>query len=284
MLLSVETYVLRERFGDCKAIRLIKDAGFDAYDYSFYWTSDGTDMLGDDYLERAHVIRELSDSLGIVCNQAHAPFEIRCGDTLDETGEKYLRLVRSIEAAAVLGAPNIVVHVLKPSLLPEGVDFWEFNRAYLKSLEKYSKKYGVKISVETLFNGDDTPVLGEPEDMRAFLKSLDSDRFSVCIDLGHLSKSGLIPEEIIRSYTPDELEALHVQDNNLKDDSHWLPYCGDLNWEGVTAALAQIGYSGDFTFEICGYLRRQDEKNIPNALTFAEQTGRLLISKIKSRP
>ncbi len=280
MLLSVETYVLRERFGDREAIRLIKDAGFDAFDYSFYWTSENNDMLGDDYLERAKQIRTLADGLGIVCNQAHAPFEFRYGDTMDESGDKYLRLVRSIEAASVLGAPNIIVHVLKPTLLPDGVDFWEFNRKYFKSLEPYCKKYGICISVETLFNGDDSPVLGRPYDMRLFLDGLESDCFNTCIDLGHLSKSGLVPEDVIKESSAKTLKALHVQDNNCKDDSHWLPYCGELNWDGITAALAQIGYGGDFTFEICGYLRRQDVRNIPAALKFAEQTGRLLIEKI----
>lgn len=280
MLLSVETYVLRERFGDEAALRLIKNAGFDAYDYSFYWTNEKSDMLGDDYLEHATKIRAISNSLGLVCNQAHAPFDIRYGDVLDETGEKYRRLVRAIHAASVLGAPNIIVHVLKPSYLPEDVDFWEFNQAYIKSLAPYCEKHNINVSVETLFNGDNAPVLGKPEDMQRFLKELESERFNTCIDLGHLSKSGLVPEEVIRASSKETLKTLHVQDNNLKDDSHWLPYCGDLNWDGITSALAEMGYSGDFTFEICGYLKRQDEANIPAALKFAEQTGRLLIDKI----
>lgn len=35
MRLSIDTYVLRSRYGDEKAIRMLKEAGFDGIDYSF---------------------------------------------------------------------------------------------------------------------------------------------------------------------------------------------------------------------------------------------------------
>lgn len=76
------------------------------------------------------------------------------------------------------------------------------------------------------------------------------------------------------------LKALHVQDNDLKNDRHWLPYCGDLNWTNITRALGEIGYDGDLTFEIFGFLGKQEPDNLPIALKSAEQTGRLLIKNI----
>ena len=76
MRLSVETGTLRRKFDDETAIRMISEAGFDAFDYSFFWTwGTSDDMLGDDYLEKAHKLRKLADELGIECNQAHAPME-----------------------------------------------------------------------------------------------------------------------------------------------------------------------------------------------------------------
>ena len=38
MKLSIETYAIREKVGDEQAIRLLKAAGFDGIDYSFYYT------------------------------------------------------------------------------------------------------------------------------------------------------------------------------------------------------------------------------------------------------
>ena len=104
MRLSVETYILREMFSDESALRMIREAGFDAFDYSFYWVSDGTDMLRQDFLQRASLLRRLADDLGLFCNQAHAPFEMEYGDAFDLTNTNYLRLVRCLEFAAVLGA------------------------------------------------------------------------------------------------------------------------------------------------------------------------------------
>ena len=41
---------------------MIKDAGFDAFDYSFYRAiPDGKDILGDDYKECATRLRKIAD-------------------------------------------------------------------------------------------------------------------------------------------------------------------------------------------------------------------------------
>ena len=122
MKLSVETYIFRERFDDQTAIQMIKDAGFDAFDYSMYWMSDGKDMLGEDYRERALKLRSLADKIGISCNQAHAPCDFRYCDELNEANMAYCRLVRSIEIASILGAKNIIVHAIKEEL-PDDVSF-----------------------------------------------------------------------------------------------------------------------------------------------------------------
>lgn len=76
MKLSTETYVLRERFDDRTAVKMIKDAGFDCFDYLMYWVRNHVrDMLGDNYIEKAKDLRKYADSLGICCNRPHAPFD-----------------------------------------------------------------------------------------------------------------------------------------------------------------------------------------------------------------
>ncbi len=282
MRLSVETYVMRERFGDEATIRMIKDAGFDAFDYSLFWASAQRNMLGEDYRERAIALRKVADAIGIVCNQAHAPFAFAYADTIDLSNQNYLELVRSIEVAAILGAENIIVHCLHPMKLPEGVDFYDYNTRFYRSLLPYCEKFGIHICVENLFQKGNEPVLCDPEKLQKFVKDLDSEWFRICIDVGHLSITGFDPAQVIQMMDPDLLKALHVHDNNYQDDAHWLPYCGRIKWDEITKALKQMGYSGDFTFEITGYLDGQDSENLPAALKFAEQTGRLLMKKIEN--
>ena len=77
MKLSVDLYTIAERFGDFKAIEMAKEAGFDAIDYAYYDYGEREETLGDGYIEYAKSIRAHLDKVGIVCNQAHAPFSLR---------------------------------------------------------------------------------------------------------------------------------------------------------------------------------------------------------------
>lgn len=50
MKLSTETHVARQHFGVYDGIKAIKDAGFDAFDFSYYWLGeDESKIIGEDY-------------------------------------------------------------------------------------------------------------------------------------------------------------------------------------------------------------------------------------------
>lgn len=285
MKLSVETSMLRRSFDDVKAVEMIKKAGFDCYDYSLYWLfHDEKDMLGDDYLQRADKLRKISDSLEIECNQAHAPFEIKVSDSFDTSGEAYLRIVRSMEVASILGAKNIVVHAIKDNLPPE-VDFYELNKRFYRSLEPYCRRFGICISVENLFNckyGETLPVLSDPEEHKNFVKELASPYFNVCVDIGHSAITGHKPEDVISAMDKNILKVLHIHDNDNIGDRHMLPYTGDFKWNDIMKALARIGYEGEFTFELSGYFRNLPKELLDDGLDFAQKVGRRLIADFDS--
>ena len=281
MKLSVETFVLREMFSDEDALRMIDKAGFDAYDYSFYWVNDKTDMLGEDYRQRAMVLRQLGDSLGITCNQAHAPFEIAHGDAFVLTNTNYLRLVRSMEFASILGAQHIIVHAIKDEL-PEELDFFDYNRRFYESLIPWCEKFGIRICVENLFNWQEKaiPVLCDPTEHQEFVRQLNSPWVKICIDVGHSAITGYEPEEVLAAMDPQLLAALHIHDNDGFRDQHLLPGQGSMDWDAITAALGNIGYHGDITFELTGYWRSKNPEQMPEALLNAYRVGRGLIAQI----
>lgn len=281
MRLSVETYILREMFSDETALRMIREAGFDAFDYSFYWVGDETDMLQEDYLQRATALRRLADSLGLACNQAHAPFEMEYGDDFELTNNHYLRLVRCLEYASVLGADQVIVHAIKDDL-PEDVGFEAYNRRFYESLIPWCEKFSIRVCVENLFNWEERaiPVLCDPMEHQAFVRQLGSPWIRICIDVGHSAITGYKPEEVLSAMDPKLLIALHIHDNDGFLDQHLLPGEGTLDWNAVTKALGSIGYCGDFTFELTGYLRTKAPEQMAAALAVAHQTGRKLISKI----
>ena len=150
MKLSISTGMLRERFGDLTTLKMIKEAGFDAVDYSMCDTSPKTDMLGDDYRDKAYEIKEQLEELGLSCNQAHAPYSFKYTDTLSLDNFNYLNLVRSIEFASIIGTKNLVVHYIKNDL-PEDVCFEEYNLEFFRSFIPYLERYNINISVENLY-------------------------------------------------------------------------------------------------------------------------------------
>ena len=280
MKLAIETYVPREKFGDLKGLEVIKEAGFDAVDYSFYWTKEHNDLLGADYMEKARSVRAKLDELGLECRQAHAPFDFRSEWAMDESTPAYLRIVRAIKAAAVLGVKNIIVHALVP---PAGEDVIDFNVKYYRTFEPYCKKYGVCIAVENLFRRADngwTGLLGSPAELNEVLRRLDSPWFVACIDVGHAKIAGWEPEDFILGMDPGVIQALHIQDSDGLDDRHTIPGLGRLHWDAIADALVKTHYSDDLTLEVFAYLGGFSPAALPYALKLAEVVGRELAAKV----
>lgn len=287
MKLSTETGWLRRRFDDKTAIRMIKEAGFDAFDYSFCYMLDQPekDILREDYLERAYELKEYMDEIGIVCNQSHAPLDFRHTDEISLNDMKYLRNVRSIEISSILGAKSIIVHALG-SVLKSDLDYFEYNRAYLRSYIPYCEKFNMHISVENLNTTDaekraiGIPGLTTPQEVISWVKSLDSDWFNICVDTGHSAITGVEPEDMISAMNNKQLMALHIHDNNRLKDQHLLPYEGVLNWDNITAALKKIDYKGDFTLESTNFFSGVPDELLMPSLKYAMETGRFLMNKI----
>lgn len=281
MKLSIETYVLHPKYGDLKSIEMIKKAGFDCIDYSFYGPAETDGTLCDNYREYAQSVREMLDKNGITCNQAHAPFVLEYGCHFDLSDPLYAQLVRSIEAAAIMGAENIIVHSLAT---PVDVDTFAYNLAFYRSLEPYCEKFNIHIAIENLFSYDPKCKchrgrLHTPALLKQMLNELASPWFVICIDVGHAALTGLEPEDLIRQLDGSTLKALHIHDNDYLSDRHALPYTGSLNWSGIMSALKEIDYQGELTLEIFGYLTHIEDGLMEDTLAFAARTGRYLIEK-----
>lgn len=280
MKLSVELYTLAQRFGDFKAVEIVKKAGFDAIDYSYYYDKECDDVLGDGYKEYAKKLREHLDEVGIFCNQAHAPFTFKYGMEKNISEQKYLWMVHALESASILGATNIAVHAVN---VPEGVNFEEYNVQYYKSFIPYCEKFGIHIAVENLFNRDTkrkriTGKLGSPAELNSIVEKINSPWVVACVDIGHAALTGYEPEDFIKGMNPNILKALHVQDNDYLDDRHILPYTGQLNWEAIMSSLKKADYDGDLTFEIIKYLDRFPDELFSEVLKFSALVGKHLIS------
>lgn len=275
MKLAVEVWHVIRALGEEKALALLKESGFDAVDYSFFWQDPANSILDDSYLERAEKTKKLLAEYDLVCNQAHAPLgNATIKGSVDLSNTEFRDIVRAMEYASVIGAKHIVVHGQKVS---NGINEAAVNVEYYQRFEPYAKKFGVKVAVENLFG-----TLTTPNKMNAVLEQLDPDCFVALVDVGHSNLRHIAPESFIRKILPGRLQGLHIHDNRGEKDEHIVPGLGNIQWEYVLEALAEVNYPGDFTMELPGFISKYAPAMLPEALAFAAGIGRKMMTELQT--
>ena len=285
MILSTTTSDLLNKHGVADAIRLIAKAGFDAYDYSFCGLPKDDPFYSDAYMENAKEIRALSEEIGISCNQAHAPFPSSVGDP-EKDEMIFNEIVKSMEFAACLGAHVIVVHPKQHLCYQEHVDeLFEMNVEFYSRLMPYAEKFGIKVATENMWQWNRFTrqcihsTCSRAEEFCDYIDSIGSEWIVACLDIGHVV---LVSEDIPRmiKMLGNRLEALHIHDNDYKDDLHAFPFFHQIDFDKMTQALTEIGYKGDFTFEIGGIYRKLPKETWESATKLLVDSGRYLMKKI----
>jgi len=287
MILSTQTDVLARCFGYVESVKILAEAGYDAIDFSMFGMERPDHFLNTpEALETIREIRRTADECGIVFNQAHAPFPSRIigRDDYNETIQP--ALIRSIEYAGILGAGIIIIHPISIPGDPAGQK--EINMALYHSLEDTLRRCGVKAALENMFTWNneekriDYGACAQWEQFCEYLDELDPQLFTACLDIGHSGLVGIPAADMIRGLGHDRLGSLHVHDNDNKTDLHTLPFTQKLDWNAITAALKEINYKGEFTFEADNFLARLPDPLKPSAAKFMHDVGRQLIAMIES--
>ena len=260
MKISTEFRSISRLVGEDNAIRLLAEAGFEAWDLSLFEMApynytdgrivSGTHPLqGDEWRTYAKRLRRVSDECGIVCNQSHAPFPTYCP-------EMHGYLLRSIECTAIMGGKICVIH-------PDNHHGSEENAILYAKLLPFAKECGVRIATENTFRVDranDRIIPSSTSDhtgLSELVDLVDDPYLVACLDIGHAEIETLPTTacDMIRTLGADRLACLHVHDNDKRHDSHMLPFTMQIEWEPIAKALAEIGYRGDITLECGNYAK-----------------------------
>lgn len=116
MRISTQTDIIFPAFGIDEGMKIFKEAGFDALDFSmFYMNSSRESVLGNmGEDELVNKLLESSEKYSLPFNQAHAPFpSYRFGDE-EYNKFVYEKLKLSIHIAGKIGASQIIVHPTMP--------------------------------------------------------------------------------------------------------------------------------------------------------------------------
>ena len=119
-------------------------------------------------------------------------------------------------------------------------------------LERVPAESNIKLTLEP-HHGN---VLEQPEDFQQVLNTIPDKRVGVCIDTGHFHTSGVNIIAAIRQFG-SRIYAVHLKDH-IGGVSVGIGR-GELNLQGIIAALHDVGYQGDLTLE----LEVEDPENLP---------------------
>lgn len=262
MLLSANANIVR--------INELRELGYDAIDVGltrviYHDDPHPHDPILDDelYEERLSVYLEECKKIGLQINSTHLPYKYNfANEELPEFEYCHTMTVRALKASEFLGAKWAVMH---PRNFDDTV-------AYVKRLFEESGVQNIGLALE---NGRGTDTDGHIQ-LVDYLQS-EGYRVGVCLDVGHChaSVNGYDVADTVRKYG-ERIKVLHIHDNCTNLDAHRAPYMGTIKWDGVMKALKEIGFAGDFNFEL-------QPKRIPESARMAYERycvdiGRHLIS------
>ncbi|MBQ8182337.1 MAG: sugar phosphate isomerase/epimerase [Clostridia bacterium] len=284
MKLSTTTGRFHRKFGFHKAIDILVDAGYDALDFSQFDKEIYTAEHGKEYYTE---IRKYAEDKGVVFNQSHAPFGSSFEDE-EKTAKRFDEIVTAIKRASYLGVKNIIVHPCQH--LEYNVDgnpekLFEYNMEFYKKLIPYCEEYDIRVALENMWQNTgmiNHSTCSRPEEFVKYIDALDNDCFVACLDIGHAT---LVREDIgdfVKMLGNKRLQCLHVHDVDGTHDSHTLPFFGVTDWEYVMKSLAEIGYTGDLTFEADYFMNEKPDILLPDCAVLMAKTGKYLVSRFES--
>ncbi len=213
--------------------KLIKEAGFDCA--SLWWEQyDEVNELP--LYAQPNAIRKA----GLVLENIHAPF-ININDIW--TNSRYAQDAvnmhkKWIDECAYFGIPIMVMHVTLWDLAMAPNDFGIEN---MELIIEHAEKKQVTVSIENV---------GPTNHVQMLLDNIDSPRLGFCYDSSHdwVYTPDCTTEVLVKNI--HRLTNMHLSDNDQKEDRHWLPGQGSVDWTRIRNILQNHGYEGYLSLEV----------------------------------
>lgn len=265
----------------------VSAAGFGVFDLNFYdWALPGSPFLEDGWERWVEDAAEAAGRLGVRFGQCHAYFYNFLDPRLSE--EQCLRhrqlQQRSLECCRRLGAHTCVLH---PETVAGRVDYYgpsiQANYDYFAPLLEQLKGMGMKLALENMCDYGIAPRRkfgAYPQEMVELMERFGDESIGVCWDFEHADIMQQDQAQSLR-ILGRHLLATHVSDTYSQTDPtlmHVLPLTGTIRWQEVMPVLPEIGYEGDFAFEVHNYMNRLPDPLADTALLLAYQVGEYLMS------
>ena len=235
---------------------MIRKAGIEGV--MIWWTEGSNNDVPD---VRLHP--DLLRRHGLFVDNAHASMDYVNDiwlDTLDglDAYEKYAKTIIDCSFADV---PSLVLH-LSHGDSPPPVTSVGLNR--IRGLVYTAEQSGIVLALENLKH---------PAYLDAVLPVIDSPCLGFCYDMGHDYLYAKKPLEVLQKYA-HRLCVLHLHDNDLKQDLHYVPFDGKINPEPAMNLIRNSPYRGPVGLEIMNrHPEYQDDGLMYEFLVHCRQAG-----------
>lgn len=237
------------------ALRIIKNLGFECADVTIQREHGCRKMnsyfCGKDYKKKAQELKDYADKIKLPLVQAHAPFPSYFEGKRRYNNLMWKKLLKSIEICGILGIKHLIIH-------PGNFSSDEDNIAFYKKLLPYAKKANVIICAENMQKYTDELKHAKAcscsfsKSFNNIIDSVDSKYLKGCVDIGHAEMfryCNYSARKLLEEMR-DRVACLHIHDNDLIKDKHWVPFRGKIDFKDVAKGLKNINYKGDLIVEI----------------------------------
>lgn len=236
-----------------ESIRRCKAAGFNVLDAHFCQAINGKTVLAEEnWEELIYEVRNEAEKIGIEFSQSHPVF-LTAG-MKKEKQERYEEMMkRSIIASSMLGVEWAVLHPVEEKVITA----FDTEANIKANIEHHSEtvelalKYNVGIAFENMIENSNNKrrFSSHAGELVALIDTFNIPEVGACWDFGH--GNFLYKDQRIALRTLGKrLKATHINDNYGESDEHMLPFHGSVDWHAIMPVFNEIGYEGDFTFEV----------------------------------
>lgn len=308
MNISINSAGLYLNYDAEKAYKMFSDAGFDAIDWNiniktgWEWQKivagnfDIHSIFDSGVEEMIDFFKPQLDAMkknNLKINQAHAPFPAYVSGHPEFVDYSIERLKKCIIMCDKLGIKFLIIHGISRELNDKTMDakyLFDLNCHLYESLIPTLKETKVIVCLENLFAANKKGLYqgfcSDPNEAVSYVDRFNSiagkECFGFCFDTGHNNITGRSASEFILTLG-SRLKALHVHDNWGNDDSHLLPFTGNIIWKDFTDALKKVGFDGDMSFEVQNQISLKmgiEEDAVPVLLKAVQGIGEVFVKRI----
>lgn len=282
---------LMDKVGDTFGVIPVKesmkrcmDAGFDILDFNFCDQGRaGHPVAQDNWREFMEDVKNYADEIGITFPQTHLHMYDPVDPRIEDHGWEREMLRRTMEGSGILKTTWAVAHPLHaPCLGFTRSDYLKLNLDYYGPLVEQAAKMGFGLSFENMvqFPGMDYVFACNAEDLVELVDSFHMPNVGINWDFGHANLSVADQAAELR-IVGKRLKTTHIADNHGQRDEHLPPFYGLVDWYKMMKVLKEIGYEGDFTYEVQAFSNPLPLELRESQTAHLVDLGRFLISKFE---